>query len=189
MPLRSLIPPAEGPAGARKGGALYPVLMIAGILLILSNMVPQVLVAASHAMRNDNSREGLLNATECGIAVAEAKLKQDVAHALMAAETPKKADWVVRPSYGNPDFGHGKDYTYEVKLVDLKLHGAGTTKDKEVYDVGYRLFAHGSSAKGATLDIAVSGLVRVTLSVDTGGSGLASRALDKVEIHAFNQEL
>jgi hypothetical protein len=190
MRLPQLLPPAEGRHGARKGGALYPVLMIAGILLILSNMVPQVLVTASHAMRNDNARERLLNATECGIAVAEAKLKQEVSNGLMAGATPRlDKEWILKPSFENPDFGRHSDYTYEVKLVDFKFRGVGVKDKKEIYEFSYRLYAKGSSVKGQSLDVAVSGLLRATMSVDTSGSGIAARTLEDVEIHAFNQEL
>jgi hypothetical protein len=170
--------------------------MVAAVLLILSSMLPQVLVTASHAMRNDRSRDEVLNAAECGVALAEARLKNDVAHALAAGQVAhEEGQWVVKPAYENPDFGHHARTTYEVKLVAFKFRGMGMKKEKEIYEFAYRLHAEGRSTQdthanpGRKAELAVSGNLRATVSVDTGTTGVASRVVDGVEIHAFNEEL
>jgi hypothetical protein len=158
-------------------------------------MLPQVLVTASRAMRNDHTRDELLNAAECGVAVAEARLKQDVGRALAAGDAEENGQWVVRPTYENPDFGHAARTTYEVKLVAFKLRGMWLKEGKEIYEFAYRLHGEGRpnqpSPTTATsrAELAVSGVLRATVAVDMGQTGIPSRALDAIEIHAFNEEL
>lgn len=175
--------------GARRGGALYPVLMITAVLLTLSSMLPQVLVGASHAQKNGQARDRLLDAVESGVAFAEARLKQQLSADLLAGSVPKPAPWVMRPSYDNPDFGPKKDANFEVKLVSVKLRGYIPKDGEEVYEYAYRLHAEGSTPKGRRMELGVSGLVVIEMAVDVSGSGIPSRTLKDAKVTAFNQEL
>jgi len=62
--------PAPARPGARAGGALYPVLLLLGVLVFLGCMIPQVLVQASVGIRQDRGRDALVLALESGIAFA-----------------------------------------------------------------------------------------------------------------------
>ncbi|MFN3431962.1 MAG: hypothetical protein ACK46X_18685 [Candidatus Sericytochromatia bacterium] len=176
----------------RRGGALYPVLLISACLLIMSSLLPQVLISSSHAQKNDLARDRLLECAESGIAFAEARLKtQVVADVLADAARKPAADdkWVMKPSYDSPDYGPKKDATYEVKLV---MRGPAVVKAddaKEVTMVPYRLHAQATSARGRSMEIGVSGLITVECLIDTAGSGLPSRILRKVMVNGVNQEL
>jgi hypothetical protein len=180
----------EGAHGARRGGSLYPVLMITAILLILSSMLPQVLVGASNAQKNGVARDRLLDAVESGVAFAEARLKQQLSADLMAGSVPKGGSWVIKPSYDNPDFGPKKDATFEVKLVSVKLDSFVPLGDgKELYRYAYRLHAQGATAKGRQMALGVSGMVTLHMTVDVGASGVPLRSVADVQVTAFNQEL
>lgn len=176
----------------RRGGALYPVLLISACLLIMSSLLPQVLISSSHAQKNDLARDRLLECAESGIAFAEARLKNEVVADVLAdaaAKPPAGDKWVMKPSYDSPDYGPKKAATYEVKLVMRSPAVIRADDAKEVTQVPYRLHAQATSAKGRTMEIGVSGLITVECFIDTAGSGLPSRILKSVMVNGVNQEL
>jgi hypothetical protein len=176
----------------RRGGALYPVLLISACLLIMSSLLPQVLISSSHAQKNDLARDQLLECAESGIAFAEARLKNQVVADVLADAASKPASddkWVIKPSYDSPDYGAKKAATYEVKLVMRGPANIKVEDAKEVTKVPYRLHAQATSAKGRQMEIGVSGLITVECLIDTAGSGLPSRILRAVKVNGVNQEL
>ena len=180
-----------GPVRRRKrqGGALFPVLILAGILLLLSSMLPQVLVSASRAMRVDRTREQLLYAVESGVAMYEARLKRRIGDDLLAGAEPNKPSATVYPTFDNPDFGKRKAIDFEVKLLGMKQKDIAYKTDQEIHRYSYALDARGWNQEGRRLRMSVNGLMTFVLKVDPGHGGMILRTLEDVTIEAVNREI
>jgi hypothetical protein len=177
---------------ARTGGALFPVLVIVGILFLLSTMLPQVLVQAAGAIRLDNKRDKLSDALDSGVAFAEARLKRDLAQhvATGAAADHARANqplggWKVRPTFDNPDFGRKKDYDFEVRCTKASLWKVDTIGiDQEVYRYAYVLDVGAWDAKhGQARHAEITGLVTVTAK-----PGRPERQVAEVKVEGINRE-
>ncbi|HEY9722512.1 MAG TPA: hypothetical protein V6D47_10875 [Oscillatoriaceae cyanobacterium] len=185
---------------ARHGGALLPVLILAIILFLLSAMLPQVLVAASSAMRHDQGRETLLAAAESGVAFAEARLKDNITDALTLGQAPNLAPFDCKPTMENPDYGDGHRATFDVAVTDIEAlppveasdptsADASSGVPDEVDAFHYQLISHASSDQGQGLSVQVSGIMAFTVHVDHGDSGgVAVKTVTKVEISPLDAE-
>lgn len=175
---------------SRPGGALFPVLILSGLLLMLSTMVPQILVSASGAMRNDQDREAVLAACESGVAIAEARLKQRAATDVVIGTPVQIEHFSLSPSPDSPDYGRRQDVDYSVRLLDFKLKDKIVGQNEETTRFTYRLDARAWEPKGRSLHLGVSGLLAVVVSIDRGqGGGAAIRQLKDVVLQATNREL
>jgi hypothetical protein len=176
---------------ARTGGALFPVLILVGILFLMSTMLPQLLVQASGAIRIDHKRDTVDQALDSAIAFAEAKLKHDLSTqvatgaAAAGGKTPAPpAGWVVRPSFDNPDFGHKNPYDFEVKCLKTTLWKVEVDGVNEVYRFAYTLDAGAWDDKHTVQKHAeVTGLATVTAS-----PGKGQRNVEDVKLEAMNRE-
>lgn len=174
---------------ARRGGALFPVLIISLILFMLGAMLPRVLIQASSALRNDRTRTLLLTAAESGIAMAEARLKREITDDLLANTTSKTPHWVVKPSFDNPDFGPDHDSTFAVVLN--KVNPFDTTElpgGVVQYRYDYRLDAHGWIKPSHAMRIEVNGLITVTVREFSGNSIAKVRSFLSNSVQAINTE-
>jgi hypothetical protein len=172
----------------RHGGALYPVLMMATILVILSAMLPQVLVQASTAMRNGNDRQAVLYACESGIAMAEARIKRQLASDLQLGQPPSLDKLEVSPTMENPDYGRKQDIDFSVRLTGLKLRDVLKTDQGEIYRYSYGLDAKAWTPKARAVHLAVQGLISLPLTIDRHGGGMPLRAVGPATINAINRE-
>ena len=179
--------------GGRAGGALYPVLLLLGVLVFLGAMIPQVLVQASVGIRQDRSRDALVLALESAVAFAEARLKYDMGEALVLNASPTlPKPFKVTPAPGNPDFGYKKPYDWEAKFLRIKLFDVVAPEKSpiETYVYAYRIQARAWSTKDANRKdaVEVNGLMSVRILVDRGKGGLAARSLDGVTFEAMNEQ-
>jgi hypothetical protein len=173
---------------ARKGGALLPVLILSGILLLLGSILPQVLVSASNAMKNDFQREHLLAAAESGVAIAEARIKRQLADDLLAGAQPRPETFTATPSLDNPDYGRSKDYTYDVAVQSVTLKDMVPDANGLGFRYSYQLTSVGKSARGQTLRLDVTGLITLKLHIDSANGGLATRSLEPIRTEAITRE-
>ncbi|MDB5097093.1 MAG: hypothetical protein JWM80_1514 [Cyanobacteria bacterium RYN_339] len=179
------------PVGARPGGALFPVLILVGILFMISTMLPQILVQASGAIRIDHKRDAVSDTLDSAIAFAEAKLKRDLALQVAsgaAAAGPKTAapaaGWAIRPSFDNPDYGHKNLYDFEVKCTKISLWKVEIQGLNEVYRFAYVLDVGAWDQKHALNKHAeVTGLATITAS-----PGKGQRNIEEVKLEAMNRE-
>jgi hypothetical protein len=177
--------------GARAGGALFPVLILVGIMFLMSTMLPQLLVQASGAIHIDHKRDAVDQALDSAIAFAEAKLKHDLATqvATGAAAGGGKtaappAGWVVRPSFDNPDFGHKNPYDFEARCLKIGLWKVEVDGLNEVYRFAYTLDVGAWDQKHTVQKHAeVTGLVTVVAS-----PGKGQRNIEDVKLEAMNRD-
>lgn len=176
---------------ARRGGALYPVLMISIILFMLSAMLPKMLIQSGSALRTDRNRTRTLMTLESGVSMAEARLKREMADDLLAGVTsrPPRA-WTAAPSFDNPDFGRRHDSTFRVKVLDTKPYDVVPKGDGvEDHRFSYRLDAKAWERRGGAMRVSVTGLIVVSVRVDVGRSGIPNRTIVGSAIQSINQEL
>lgn len=202
---------------SRTGGALFPVLMITGIIFLLSSMLPQVLVQASGSLRVDHARDELTNALDSGVAFAEARLKRDLTNYVMAGvpltslagaalatladgtgadsgglgtPLPQLAGWVVKPSFDNPDFGRKKKYAFEVRCQTVRLWKLGLDANGEIYRFTYALDAGAWREDGNKKHVEVTGTITLTTAVSRSSTGSPVRVLKGPPvINGLNREL
>lgn len=173
----------------RRGGALFPVLILSVILLMLCTMLPQVLVGASKAMTTDVSRDRVLEAAESGVAFAEAQLKQRLKNDLTLGHTVKLSGFVIQPSFDNPDFGKRKLIDWETRLVSVKKRETRLELTQELHRFGYKLASRAWNTQGRQIKLDVSGTLTATVKVDVGHGGMAIRSVEKITTEAFAREL
>jgi hypothetical protein len=172
----------------RRGGALFPVLILSLILLMIATLLPQVLVSASNAMKTDVTRDRLLEAAESGVAITEAQLKRRITSDLTAGQPASVKTLRVVPSFDNPDFGKKKPVDYEAKLVTLKKRETNLGLDKEVHRYTYKIQTRAWTVTGRQLDLTTSGTLSFFVKVDRGTGGMTIKSVEKVTTEAFGRE-
>ena len=200
------------PRGARRGGALYPVLIIMGILFMMSALLPQVLVDASVNIRTDRKRDKLMDAVDTAIAFSEARLKRQLASLVVsgqAAEAGKKivpgtdslkfykegsapsipgsAGWVVKPTFDNPDYGHNHDYDFEARCMRVHLFHVNDLLVSQVYQFNYTIDAGAWNKAGNNKHVEVNGVVQIPAAVGPHGERTVSD--ESVTIQGINREV
>lgn len=176
--------------GARPGGALFSVLILSTILLILGIMLPQLLVGTSAAMRNDHDRERVLYAAESGVAFAEARIKRQIGDDLLAGASPASQVFELTPSPDSPDFGHGSDLSYLVKLLNLTVPSLQLDQATQALRCAYQLDARAWTKAGRQVHLEVDGVLDVPLTIDRGSAGgIPAFSLGTIETHAIQREL
>ena len=177
---------------ARAGGALYPVLMLMGVLVFLGAMIPQVLVQASVGIRQDRSRDSLTVALESAIAFAEARLKKDLSDALVLADEAKVPPFAIKPSFENPDFGKKRAFDWEARLLKTSVFDVvATDKDPmKTFVYAYRVQAKAWSTRpnGPNQGAEVNGLISVRILDEKSSGGISSRTLDGVSFETMNED-
>lgn len=178
--------------GGRAGGALYPVLMLMGVLVFLGAMIPQVLVQASMGIRQDRSRESLVVAMESAIAFAEARLKKDLSDGLLLSDEPGVKPFTIKPSFTNPDFGKKRDFDWEARLLRTEVFDvASSEKDPLITFVySYRIQAKAWSTRdpGLNQGSEVNGLISVRVLRAVSEGGVKTRVLDGVSFETMNED-
>lgn len=178
--------------GARAGGALYPVLMLMGVLVFLGAMIPQVLVQASVGIRQDRSRDALTVAMESAIAFAEARLKKDLSDELMLKDKPDIRPFTIKPSFENPDFGKKRAYDWEARMLRTTVFDVVSNEKDPVktFVYFYRIQAKAWSTRpdGPNQGAEVNGLISVRILEEKSKGGVATRTLDGVSFETMNEE-
>lgn len=178
--------------GARAGGALYPVLMLMGVLVFLGAMIPQVLVQASVGIRQDRSRDALTVAMESAIAFAEARLKKDLSDELMLKDKPDIRPFTIKPSFENPDFGKKRAYDWEARMLRTAVFDVVSNEKDPVktFVYSYRIQAKAWSTRpdGPNQGAEVNGLISVRILEEKSKGGVATRTLDGVSFETMNEE-
>jgi hypothetical protein len=178
--------------GARPGGALYPVLLLLGVLVFLGTMIPQVLVQASVGIRQDRGRDALILALESAIAFAEGRFKKDLTDALALTDTPTLRPFTIKPTLDNPDFGRKKAYDWEARLLRVaRFDTVEKPPDPVITHVfSYRVQAKAWSTRpgGANAGSEVNGLLSVEVLSDKGKSGVTIRSIQRVGFESMNED-
>lgn len=178
--------------GARAGGALYPVLMLMGVLVFLGAMIPQVLVQASVGIRQDRGRDALTVAMESAIAFAEARLKKDLSDELMLKDKPDIRPFTIKPSFENPDFGKKRAYDWEARMLRTTVFDVVSNEKDPVktFVYSYRIQAKAWSTRpdGPNQGAEVNGLISVRILEEKSKGGVATRTLDGVSFETMNEE-
>ena len=176
----------------RAGGALYPVLLLMGVLVFLGAMIPQVLVQASMGIRQDRGRESLVVALESAIAFAEARLKKDLSEGLLLSDEPKIVPFTIKPKFDNPDFGRKRAFDWEARLLKTAVFDVvANEKDPVIAFVhSYRIQAKAWSTRegGPELGSEVNGLITVRVTKAVSKGGVATRLLEGVSFETMNEE-
>lgn len=178
---------APGP-GKRRGGALFPVLILSLILLMLATMLPQVLVSASQAMKTDVSRDQVLEAAESGIAFAEAQLKLRLRNDLGVSQNVTVKPFTTQPSFDNPDFGQRKPVDFETRLTTFKKRETRLELTQELHRYTYKMASRAWNQQGRQVHVDVTGTMTAVVKVDMGHGGMAIRVVDKITTEAFGRE-
>ena len=177
---------------AREGGALYPVLLLMGVLVFLGAMIPQVLVQASVGIRQDRSRESLNTAMESAIAFAEARLKKDLSDELVLKDKPDVRPFTIKPSFENPDFGKKRAYDWEARLLKTEVFDVVAPEKDPVktFVYAYRIQAKAWSTRpdGPNQGSEVNGLISVRILEEKSKGGVATRTLDGVSFETMNED-
>lgn len=177
------------PFERRRGGALFPVLILSLILLMIATLLPQVLVSASNAMKTDVTRDRLLEAAESGVAFTEAQLKRRVGSDLTAGQPTTVKDLLVRPSFDNPDFGKKKPIDFEAKLVMLKKRETNLSLEKEIHRYTYKIQSRAWNTLGRQVDLTASGTLTFHIKNNANQGGLMMvKTIEKVTTEAFGRE-
>jgi hypothetical protein len=181
------------PRGARAGGALYPVLLLMGVLVFLGAMIPQVLVQASVSIGQDRGRDSLVTALESAVAFAEARLKKDLSDGLVLTDKPEVKPFKVKPSFSNPDFGKKKYYDWEARLLKTEVFDViASEKDPvKTFVYAYRIQAKAWATRrndSHEQGTEVNGLISVRILEDKGKSGVPIRTLDSVSFETMNED-
>lgn len=174
--------------GKRRGGALFPVLILSLILLMLASMLPQVLVSASQAMKTDVSRDRLMEAAESGVAFAEAQLKLRLRNDLTVGHAVTVKPFTVQPSFDNPDFGKRQPIDFESKLVSVKKRETRLALTEELHRFTYKVSSRAWNTQGRQVQLDVSGTLSAVVKVDAGHGGMAIRSVDTITTEAFGRE-
>lgn len=177
---------------ARRGGALYPVLLLLGVLVFLGTMIPQVMVQASVGIRGDRGRDSLLLALESGIAFAEGRFKKELTDSLLLSDTPVLRTFVVKPTLDNPDFGRKKAFNWEARLLRVERFDTVSQPKNPVttHVFSYRVQARAWDTKpgGPTSGSEVNGLLSVQVFADKGTSGVPLRSIERVSFESMNED-
>ncbi len=178
--------------GARAGGALYPVLLLMGVLVFLGAMIPQVLVQASVGIKQDRSRDSLTVALESAIAFAEARLKKDLSDELVLKDAARITPFTIKPSFENPDFGKKRAYDWEARLLKTSVFDVVSNEKDPVktFVYAYRLQAKAWSTRpdGLNQGSEVNGLISVRILDEKSKGGVSIRTLDGVSFETMNED-
>ena len=178
--------------GARAGGALYPVLLLLGVLVFLGCMIPQVLVQASVGIRQDRGRDALVLALESGIAFAEGRFKKELTDSLLLSDKPILRPFTVKPTLDNPDFGRKKLHDWEARLLRIRrfdtVSSVPSRFTTHVFSYRIQVRAWGTRPGSPAMGSEVNGLISVDVFTDRGRSGVAVRRIERVGFEAMNED-
>lgn len=176
--------------GFRRGGTLFPVLMLVSVLFFLGAMLPQLLTVAGWAIKNDATREEVLHAAENATAIAEARLKRVVSEAVIDDRPWRVGQFELSPAPDNPDYGARRPADWRVKLLELKLLDKQVDDERERHRFTYRLRTDAwNRSKRQRAALAANGILTVNVELPRSATGLAARTLGEVTFQAMNQEL
>lgn len=177
---------------ARAGGALYPVLLLLGMLIFLGAMIPQVLVQASVGIRQDRGRDSMVLALESAVAFAEGRLKKELSEGLLLKDEPVIRPFRCYPMGENPDFGREKFYDWESRLLKTKVFDVQAPEGSPVttFTYAYRIQARAWSTKknGPSEGSEVNGLISVRIGIDKGKSGVALKTLEGISFESMDEQ-